>query len=89
MVNFTPLPLYSWGNSLRYALYGRLGESQSRSRRCVEEKNLLSLRGIEFQFLDHPARSLDTTLHTEWAILDPVWEEIRKLHSRSDDPDIY
>jgi hypothetical protein len=47
LVNFTPRPLYSRENSPSYPLNRRLGEPQSRSGRCGEEKNLLPLPRIE------------------------------------------
>jgi hypothetical protein len=40
VVSFTPLTLYPWGNSPRYALYRRLGGPQSRSGRCGKKKIL-------------------------------------------------
>jgi hypothetical protein len=46
VVSFTLLPLYPLGKSPRYPLDRRLGESQSRSGRCGEEKHL-ALPGIE------------------------------------------
>jgi hypothetical protein len=46
IVSFTPLPLYPRGNGLRFPLDGRLGEPQSRSGCCGEEKNV-ALLGIE------------------------------------------
>jgi hypothetical protein len=39
---------------------GRLGDPQSRSGLCGEEKNLLPLLGVESRFHSHPARSLAT-----------------------------
>jgi hypothetical protein len=44
-----PSPLY-----LQYSLDRRLGGLQSQYGYCGEEKNLSSLPGIEFRFLDHP-----------------------------------
>jgi hypothetical protein len=46
-VNFKLRPLYSRGKSHRCPLDKRLGGPQSRSGRCGEETNLLSLAGIE------------------------------------------
>jgi hypothetical protein len=46
VVSFTPLPLYSQRNFLRYPLDRRLGGPQSRSGRFGDEKNL-SMQGIE------------------------------------------
>jgi hypothetical protein len=42
-VSFTRLPLYPRENSPQYPLYRRLGEPQSLSVRCAEDKNLSSL----------------------------------------------
>jgi hypothetical protein len=46
VVSFTTLPRYPRGRGPRYPLDRRLGEPQSRSGRCGEEKNL-ALPGIE------------------------------------------
>jgi hypothetical protein len=47
VVSFTPWPPYSRGKSPHYPLNRRLGGTQSRSWHCEEEKNVLSLPGIE------------------------------------------
>jgi hypothetical protein len=41
------LTLYTWGKSPWYPLYRRLRGPQSWSKCCEEEKNLLSILGIE------------------------------------------
>jgi hypothetical protein len=46
VVSITVLPLYPQGDNFRYLLDRTLGEPQSRSERCGEEKNL-PLPGIE------------------------------------------
>jgi hypothetical protein len=46
------------GKSPPCPLDRKLGESQSESRRCGEEKNLFPLARIEPQFIRGPARSL-------------------------------
>jgi hypothetical protein len=43
-----PRRLHSRGKSRQYPLYRRLGEPQSQSGQCGEEKNLLPLPGITF-----------------------------------------
>jgi hypothetical protein len=58
VVSFRPLPLYPQGNSLWYPLDKRLGGPQSRSGRCGEKKNVLSLPENEPQSLSHPACTL-------------------------------
>jgi hypothetical protein len=68
VVSFTLLSLYPRGNSSRYALYRRLGGPQSRSGLCGEEKNVLSLPGIEPRLLSRPACSL-VAIPTELARL--------------------
>jgi hypothetical protein len=55
VINFTPLPLYPRGNSLRSPLDRKLGEPQSRCERYGEEKHL-PLPGIEARFLSRAAR---------------------------------
>lgn len=49
---------YPWKNTPRYSLYRRLGGAQSRSERYGEDRNLLSMPGMEPRFLDRPGRSL-------------------------------
>jgi hypothetical protein len=44
--SFTPRPLYPRGKGPGYPLCRRLGEAQSRSGWCGEEKNLVPLSGI-------------------------------------------
>jgi hypothetical protein len=56
MVGFTPRPLYSRGNFLRYPLDRRLVEPQSRSGRCGEEENLAPA-GIPSPAVQPAARS--------------------------------
>jgi hypothetical protein len=45
--SFTPRPLYPRGKRPRYPLDRRLAGPQSRSERCVAEKYLMPLLGIE------------------------------------------
>jgi hypothetical protein len=40
VISFMPRPLHPWGNSPRHPLDGRLGEPQSRYRRCGEQKSM-------------------------------------------------
>jgi hypothetical protein len=47
VVSFTPLPLYTGVQSSEYPLDRMLGEPQSWSGRCGEEKSLLFLQGIK------------------------------------------
>jgi hypothetical protein len=58
MVSFTPLPLYPRGKSPWYSL----GGPQSRSGCYEEEKNLLSLAGIELRILGRQSRILSAIL---------------------------
>jgi hypothetical protein len=55
VVSFKPRPLYPRGKSPGNTLDRRLGEPQSRSGRCGEEKNTMVLPGIEPRFLDRSA----------------------------------
>jgi hypothetical protein len=55
--SFTPRSLYPQGKSLRYPLDRRLGGTQSRSGRSVEEKNSQPPPGFEPRSSDRPARS--------------------------------
>jgi hypothetical protein len=58
IVSFIPWPTLSPRKDLRYTLHRILGRPQSRFGRCEEEKNLLSLRGIEFHSLGHPLHNV-------------------------------
>jgi hypothetical protein len=57
-VSFKLRPFYTWGSGPRYALDRSLFECQCWYGRCREEKNLLSLPGIELRFLGRPVHSL-------------------------------
>jgi hypothetical protein len=62
VVSFTPLQLYPRENNPWYALDRGLAGPQNRSGRCGDEKNLLSLPGIEPTFLCCPARTIVAVL---------------------------
>jgi hypothetical protein len=61
VVSFIPRLVYFWGENPVTPFVRRLGESQNRSGRCGEEKNLFSCSGIE-QISDHSALTLVTIL---------------------------
>jgi hypothetical protein len=70
VISFTPLSRYLKEKNPRYQFYRRLDEPQSRFKYYGEEKNLLSLPGIELRFLGRPYCSLvaiptNTNLHTK------------------------
>jgi hypothetical protein len=75
VVSFTPLPLYPRGKSPRYPLDRRLGEPQSRSGPCEQEKNL-ALPGIEpgpelpnhFLFTTHQSFYHRRYVMREWSV---------------------
>jgi hypothetical protein len=68
VMSFTPLPLYPHGKCLWYALGRRPNGLQSRSGYCGEKKNVLTLLGIQHQFLCRPGRSPSNELHKEMFI---------------------
>jgi len=57
-VSFTSLPLYPRWKRPRYPLNRRVSVSQNQSGRFRQNKNLLTLPGIEPQFLGRPAQLL-------------------------------
>jgi hypothetical protein len=69
VVSFTPRTFYLWGKNLRYPLSRRQGGPQRRSGLFGEEKNLLSLLGIEARCLGCQARGLVAVLsyHCPWS----------------------
>jgi hypothetical protein len=67
VVNFTPLPLYPWGNSTRYPLDRRLGEPQS----VWTLRNRKSFASTGNRLFGHPSRSL-VAIPTELSRL-PDW----------------
>jgi hypothetical protein len=62
VVSFTSMPLYRQGKSPWYPLYRRLGGPQSRSGRGGEEKNSLSLPGLEPSIIQLVAQRCTTEL---------------------------
>jgi hypothetical protein len=61
-ISFMPLLIYNWENSPppQYPLDRMLGGPQSLSGHCGEEKNLLTMLGIEPLLLSHPTHSVVT-----------------------------